>query len=483
MSKLAAKTAIKISLMFSTGIVLSGCIGGGGTHRTSAEQEVARTMSASQYQPRTQMEREAVETQDLFAQTAFWSREYDLNPGDLEAAVKLSSSLRKMGNPGQALEIAKTARAMYPRDTALMAEFGASLIAMERGKDAIGPLSSATRLDPRNPRILSLLGAAHDQIGQYAKGREYYGRALGLAPNDSNILANVGLSYALEGDPRTAEIWLRRAAQNPNASAHVRQNLALVLGLQGKYSEAESLAREDLDSDASENNLAYLRSLKGGSRTYEALEGEGQAPNRQMGFTPNQRTSQPSARKIGEARGTSYAPSQRQSAPSTQYAPQAQPQFSRPQYQQRPQTANPTQQPYSQAPKQLSRPTYRAPQPRAMNAMPRAPMPVQTAPNVTPQAGGAMEAARAAAIRMQQNGGAKRTVAYTPAQAQEQKDVLAQIRQSLAGQQQRQTQGTAPQALPYAPSYAPAPTQEQRYYGEPQMRGSAQSRQPARRRN
>lgn len=471
MSRLTPKSVFKVALMLSAGAALSGCIGGGGTHQTTAEKEMARTMGASQYQPRTQMEREAVETQDLFAQTAFWSREYDLNPGDLEAAVKLSASLRKMGNPGQALEIAKTARAMYPRDTALMAEFGASLIAMERGKDAIGPLSSAARLDPRNPRLLSLLGAAHDQISQYAKGREYYGRALGLAPNDSNILANVGLSYALEGDPRTAEIWLRRAAQNPNASAHVRQNLALVLGLQGKYSEAESLAREDLDSEASENNLAYLRSLKGGSRTYEALEGEMQAPNRQMGFAPAQQATRPSARKIGETRATSYAPRQRQSAP----APQQQ---MRPQYQPRTQTA-PAPQPYSQAPQPLSRPAYRAPQTQqAHTTMHHAPMSVQTAPNVTPQSGGAMEAARAAALRLQQNGGAKRTVAYTPQQAQQQEDVLAQIRQSLAGP----VQAPAPQGQPY---YGPAPEQTQpKPYrqAEPQMRGSTQSRRPARRR-
>jgi len=187
----------KCALLSTSVLILTGCAA---SKYTPAEQEMVDTMGVSQYQPRTQLERDAVETQDLFAQAAFWSREYDLNPGDLEAAMKLSSTLRKMGNPSQALEIAKTARALYPRDTNLLAEYAAGLVALEQGKQAISPLSRAVRQDPNNARLWSLMGASHDQIGQFNKARDYYGRALALTPNDSNILANVGLSYALEGD-------------------------------------------------------------------------------------------------------------------------------------------------------------------------------------------------------------------------------------------------------------------------------------------
>jgi len=208
----------KFALLSASTIILTGCAA---SKYTPAEQEMVDTMGASQYQPRTQLERDAVETQDLFAQAAFWSREYDLNPGDLEAAMKLSATLRKMGNPTQALEIAKTARALYPRDTNLLAEYAAGLVALEQGKQAISPLSRAVRQDPNNSRLWSLMGASHDQIGQFTKARDYYGRALALNPNDSNILANVGLSYALEGDARTAEIWLRRASETaPNVSVN-----------------------------------------------------------------------------------------------------------------------------------------------------------------------------------------------------------------------------------------------------------------------
>ncbi len=308
-----SKSKLGLGVALAALLMLPAC---STTKYTPAEQEAAQTLTPAAYQQRTQEDREAVETQDLFAQAAFWSREYDLNPADLEAAIKLSSTLRRLGNPAQALEIAQTARAMYPRDTNLMAEYGANLIALERGKEAIAPLSSAVRSAPQNARLWSLLGASHDQMAQYDRARELYGRALSITPNDPSIMANLGLSFALQGDARTAEMWLRRAATNPLASPGVRQNLALVLGLQGKYDEAEALARQDLDSGSAENNLAYMRSMRSGSRSYGAMTNPGSAP------APSLATAAPQAQTRPVQRHAQ--PQQAMRAPQPQYRPQPQ---------------------------------------------------------------------------------------------------------------------------------------------------------------
>ena len=69
------------------------------------------------------------------------------------------------------------------------------------------------------------------------------------------------MSYALAGDAPTAETYLRQAVALAGAGPAERQNLALVLGLQGKLAEAESLIREDLPPAAAAANLAYLKSL------------------------------------------------------------------------------------------------------------------------------------------------------------------------------------------------------------------------------
>jgi len=41
----------------------------------------------------------------------------------------------------------------------------------------------------------------------------------------------------------------------------VRQNLALVIGLQGRYPEAERIARADLSEEEAVANVSYLRQM------------------------------------------------------------------------------------------------------------------------------------------------------------------------------------------------------------------------------
>lgn len=229
------------------------------------EQQTLQELHTSNYTPRSADERAAILTQDLFAQTAFWSREFDLNPADLEAAINLASTLRRLGNPHKSIEVAQTTRALYPRDVDLMTELAAALIADNNPKDALPVIDSALAQRPNMARLWSLKGAALDQFEQFTEARQQYSRGLAIAPNNPGIIANVGLSYALEGDPKTAEIWLRRAANMPGASPSVRQNLSLVLGLQNKFDEAEKWAGRDLNEQSIANNMSYIRTLRGSS--------------------------------------------------------------------------------------------------------------------------------------------------------------------------------------------------------------------------
>jgi Flp pilus assembly protein TadD len=69
------------------------------------------------------------------------------------------------------------------------------------------------------------------------------------------------MSYVLEGDLKSAETYLRQAAAQPGADSRVRQNLALVVGLQGRFQEAESIAQADLPTETAAANVAYLRQM------------------------------------------------------------------------------------------------------------------------------------------------------------------------------------------------------------------------------
>ena len=101
---------------------------------------------------------------------------------------------------------------------------------------------------PERPdwRILSAQGAVADQVGDHPLAQRYYDAALKVAPGEPTVLSNQGLSFALSKRLPEAEQALRQADAHPDADERVRQNLALVLALQGKFGEAEAVLRRDL---------------------------------------------------------------------------------------------------------------------------------------------------------------------------------------------------------------------------------------------
>ncbi len=83
------------------------------------------------------------------------------------------------------------------------------------------------------------------------------------------------MSFLLTGDLVTAEQYLRHATTPPTADSRVRQNLALVLGLQGRFAEAEAIARQELSPAQAEANMAYLRAMLGGEDAWTRARAAG----------------------------------------------------------------------------------------------------------------------------------------------------------------------------------------------------------------
>ena len=52
----------------------------------------------------------------------------------------------------------------------------------------------------------------------------------------------------------------------------IRQNLALVVGLQGRFEEARQIASEDLPPDEVEANMAYLQKMLSQPNTWQQLQ-------------------------------------------------------------------------------------------------------------------------------------------------------------------------------------------------------------------
>ncbi len=199
---------------------------------------------------------------------AEWRREMDdagaryrADPRDGESAIRYAQALRAIGQRAQAAAVLEQAAIQSPNNQAVIGAYGRALADNGNFTQALEVLNRAHTPDSPDWRILSVKGAVLDQMGRHADAQRHYASALRLVPDEPSVLSNLGLSYALSKNLPQAETTLRRAAEQPGSEPKVRQNLALVVGLQGRFGEAESIARGDLSPDEAAANVAILKRM------------------------------------------------------------------------------------------------------------------------------------------------------------------------------------------------------------------------------
>jgi len=186
---------------------------------------------------------------------------YRANPRDTDAALAYAQSLRALGQRAQAVAVLEQASMANPSSKALIGAYGRALADVGQNKQALEVLERAHTPDNPDWRILSVQGAVLDQLGRHQEAQRYYASALKIAPDEPSVLSNLGLSYALSKDLQKGETTLRRAMAGDKPDPRVRQNLALVVGLQGRFGEAEEIARADLPAEEAASNVAVLKEM------------------------------------------------------------------------------------------------------------------------------------------------------------------------------------------------------------------------------
>jgi Flp pilus assembly protein TadD len=190
-----------------------------------------------------------------------YGQQYRANASNVEIALRYAQALRATGQRAQAVAVLEKASIEAPHDKAVLGAYGRALAEAGNYDQALEVLDRAHAPDQPDWHILSAQGAVLDQMGRHADAQRYYLTALKIVPDESSVLSNLGLSYALSKNLREAESTLHRAAAHPPVDPRVRQNLALVIGLQGRFAEAETIARADLPPDEAAANVAYLRQM------------------------------------------------------------------------------------------------------------------------------------------------------------------------------------------------------------------------------
>jgi len=150
-------------------------------------------------------------------------------------------------------------------------------VAVQKGELAEGLrlAEKAVELSPRDVGYRMLLGDLYVKSGRFVSAETAFGDVLTLDPDNARaginralaLIANgkageavsqldslaavtpaadLGLAYALAGQPQRAVEMLEAAARAAEATARVRQNLALAYALSGDWQKSQTIAAQDV---------------------------------------------------------------------------------------------------------------------------------------------------------------------------------------------------------------------------------------------
>ena len=265
------KTRTRWLTSLLAGCALSAMVAGCGSTSSSSE---AGTDTGEIVSSGTISASDMTEDQALTA-VQRWSAAYSKNEKSKVAAINYANALRAAGQTGQAVDILRKTVIHHSEDREALAEYGKALAANGNFREALGAIRRAQRTDNPDWRLLAAEGGVLDSLKQHKEARLRYRQALVLQPDHPQILNNYGMSYLLTGELDEAERMLTKAISRPNASIRTRQNLALVLGLKGKFKEAETVATKDLPPEQAKANIAFLRKMLSQQNTWNDIKQSG----------------------------------------------------------------------------------------------------------------------------------------------------------------------------------------------------------------
>jgi Flp pilus assembly protein TadD len=215
-----------------------------------------------------------------------WGKRYDGNPGERVASINYARALRALTRYSEAAAVMQAAAVKAPHDFDVLGAYGKALAddgQLEQAKEVL-----ASSYTPERPdwTIMSVQGAVADRLGDHESAQTFYRGALKIAPGEPSVLSNLGLSYALTKQLPEAEAALREASASPRADARMRQNLALVLALEGKFAEAEQISQRDMTAQAASANVAAIKQMIAQNDSWRDLQSGGIKPKRGKAASP-----------------------------------------------------------------------------------------------------------------------------------------------------------------------------------------------------
>lgn len=260
----SAKTSLAL-MAFAFAASLSGC-----ASTPSAEAEAALAVKEAM-KPASAEERAAANRADPLTRANFWAKENLKDEENLEVALEFARALREIGSHDRAIDVLSRALIVHPDEPDALMLLGRIQMAKGDVVSAGRAFNRATEVAPARSETWAALGTTYDRQGQHRLAQTAYQKALQIEPHRTTTLTNYGLSLVLSGDLPGAEEKLRLAAANADAGTRVSENLALVLGLQGRFDEMKQVSAATAPDQVVDQNVALLRALTQPARNWDAL--------------------------------------------------------------------------------------------------------------------------------------------------------------------------------------------------------------------
>jgi len=163
--------------------------------------------------------------------------------GQVGLATRALAALNSNNVPA-AIQFAEQAVEKTPNDAGFRALLGSAYFAGGRFKSAEAAYKDALSIYSNQPQVVLKLALVEIAQGKNAEALSYL-----EAGRDVLDASDYGLAVALAGQPERAIGVLQSAARAPDADARVRQNLALAYALAGDWTNAKTVAAQDIPGD------------------------------------------------------------------------------------------------------------------------------------------------------------------------------------------------------------------------------------------
>jgi D-alanyl-D-alanine carboxypeptidase len=166
-----------------------------------------------------------------------------VNSGELPVALKAQLALAS-NDVAAAVPLAEQAVEGSPQDAGFRALLGNCYLAAGRFASAEAAYRDALSIYANQPQVVLKLA-----LVQIAQGKNDEAKLLLAEARGVLDASDAGLALALAGDPQGAVAMLEPAARTVGADARTRQNLALAYAFAGDWTQAKTVAAQDVPAD------------------------------------------------------------------------------------------------------------------------------------------------------------------------------------------------------------------------------------------